>query len=95
MPNFFDSVVDEVATGFFGHSLIEYLEPGGGGPTLTPPQASPAPSNIASTYAEQFVRRQELLRKSLQSTIHAGASSWVPAGGQIGPGQTGAWPKVK
>ena len=94
MPNFFDSVFDEAITGFFGHSLEDYLSVGGG-PTVTPPQASPPPGNAASTFAKQLVQRQDLLRKSLQSTIHAGTSSWVPANGQIGPGQTGTGPRVK
>lgn len=69
--------------------------PGGGGPTVIP-NASPAPSanNAASLYAEQNTRRQALLRRTIQSTIHAGIGSWFPTAGQLGPGQMGAAPKV-
>lgn len=65
----------------------------GGGPTPIP--ASPAPNNRAALYAEENVRRQALLRRTIQSTIHAGIGSWYPAVGQLGPGQTGAAPSMK
>ena len=96
MSNFFDTTFGEVTTGFFGHSLEDYLG-FGGGPSVQPPSPTPSPAanNRASLYAQQQVRRQALLRRTLQSTVHAGIGSWYPAVGQLGPGQTGAAPSMK
>jgi hypothetical protein len=67
--------------------------PAGGAPVIVP--ASPAASNKAATYAEDNTRREALLRHTVQGTIHAGIGSWYPAQGQLGPGQTGAFPRLK
>ena len=64
----------------------------GGGPMPPIPNASPPPTanNAASLAAEQALRRQELNRHTLQSTIHAGMGGWSPP---QAPG-IGAWPAV-
>ena len=96
VSSFIDTTFGELVTGFFGHSLEDLFGYGGGAaPTIAPPSPPPGPNNAASLMIEDETRRAALRRRTLQSTIHAGVGSWYPSQGQLGPGQTGASPRLK
>lgn len=59
-------------------------------PAVPSPSAPPAEDNQATLSVRQALRRQELARKTIQSTVHAGNGGWSPP---QAPG-IGAWPAV-
>lgn len=62
------------------------------GPSLItpPPSPPPEPNNAASLAVQQALQRQQLRRKSLLQTIHAGNNGgWRPPAYQFSVGQLG------
>lgn len=67
-------------------------------PTIPTPTAPVTPNSSATRDTEQALYRQQLRRKSISSTMYAGATGGYQgptnAKGQTGPGQAGAAPSV-
>ena len=79
----FDNTPSQLMNDIFG-------QPAGGGP-LPPPATPPVqPYSPAIIGAQQALRRQELNRHTLQSTIHAGLGGWQQTQGPA----IGAWPAI-
>ena len=82
---------------------VEQQQQGGGGgqaqqPTVPTPTAPASPNNAASLAVEQATFRQQLRRKSINSTITGAGGGYVPPAGSgpMSPGGNGPMtPPVK